>query len=92
MLGTRGNLHTQLGNRSDLPFIPEDSSCYLGKDDCKQHFQRGPSDWPWKRRLAHWPSQTANEQTKGKENLGEVSNYLQWKTGVLSAEKSDGNS
>lgn len=35
---------------------------------------------------------TANEQTKGKENLGEISNYLQWKTGVLSDKKSDGNS
>lgn len=25
-------------------------------------------------------TQTANEQTEGKENLGEVSNYQQWKT------------
>ncbi|EPQ11927.1 hypothetical protein D623_10019201 [Myotis brandtii] len=31
--------------------------------------------------------QTVNEQTKGKENLGKVSNYLQWKTRVLSDKK-----
>lgn len=36
--------------------------------------------------------QTVNEQTKGKENLGKVSNYLQWKTWVLSDKKSYGNS
>lgn len=37
-------------------------------------------------------TQTANEQTEGKENLGEVSNYQQWKTWVLSDKKSYGNS
>lgn len=36
--------------------------------------------------------QIVKEQTKGKENVGKVSDYLQWKTRVLSDKRPYGNS